>query len=248
MKILINGSSVSSGAPDWHNDAATGRIIASQITWPYCLKEKIDFEMTNLAVAGAGNTYIHDSTIEELSLRSYDLVLIMWADYTRIDYKVRNPRAFASLHYTSMVQRNPSHVPEEMQKGFEFIPNNWIFSCEYQSGNTDPELGKLFGFDKFTNPKLQLNNTLLKIISLQGVLKSMNIPYRFMFYREYPNLKAFDNLIKMIDWNNVMPAPYLHPYAQDIGEWDAPRTHPTPAAFNAYADIVAKYLKNQKLI
>jgi hypothetical protein len=204
--------------------------------------------MTNLAVAGAGNTYIHDSTIEELSQRSYDLVLIMWSDYTRLDYKVRNPRAFSSLRYTSMAQRNPLHLPEEIRKGFDFIPDNWIFSCEYQSGNIDPELGKLFGLEKFTNPKLQLNNTLLKIISLQGVLKSMNIPYRFMFYREYPNLKAFDNLIKMIDWNNVMPAPYLHPYAQDIGEWDETRTHPAPAAYNAYADIVTEYLKNQKLI
>jgi hypothetical protein len=33
---------VSSGAPDWQNDIATGQIIASQITWPYRLKEKID--------------------------------------------------------------------------------------------------------------------------------------------------------------------------------------------------------------
>jgi hypothetical protein len=117
------------------------------------------------------------------------------------------------------------------------------------SGNTFVHgTNHAFGFNKFTTPKLQLNNTLLKIISLQGVLKSINVPYRFMFYREYPDLNAFDNLTKMIDWNNIISDPYLYSYAHDIGEWDAPRTHPTPAAFNAYADIVAKYLKNQKLI
>lgn len=247
MKILINGSSVSSGAPEWYDDTATGKLATAQITWPYRLKEKIECSMTNIAVSGAGNTYIHDSTIDEISQRSYDLVLIMWADYNRIDYQVKNPEAFPSLRYTSMAQRNPVKVPEEIKQDFEYIVNNWIFSSEYQSGNTDPALAKLFGFNEYTNPRLQLHNTLLKIISLQGVLKSFNIPYRFMFYREYPELKEFDNLTNLIDWTNVIPG-YLYSFAHDIGEWDSPRTHPTPAAYSAYADIVAEYLKNQKLI
>ena len=67
MKVLINGSSISSGKPVWELDSTTGNFTASQPTWPYRLQEQLNFDMVNLAVAGAGSAYIHESTIAELS-------------------------------------------------------------------------------------------------------------------------------------------------------------------------------------
>jgi len=248
MKILVNGSSVSSGHCIWWPDPETGIWRHIQPTWPARLEEKIKCDMVNLAVAGAGNTYIHDSTIDELSERSYDMVLIMWADYLRTDYRVKWPGKFESLKYTSKTQSNTAHLPPELAIKYQHICQDWIFSCNYQENNTDPDLAKLFGHMIYTTPKLHLHNTLLKIISLQGVLKSFDIPYRFMFYRPIPELNSFKKLNSLIDWDKFLPEPYLFLHAHSIGEWDQSTLHPTPAGYNSYADIVAEYLKNQKLI
>jgi len=251
MKILINGSSVSAGFVEWQlTDPATKQIQPFQPTWPARLEEKINCDMVNLAVAGAGNTYIHDSTIDELSQRSYDLVLIMWSDYQRLDYRVRNPENFNArkLRYTSMAQSNTARLPPELASKFQHICQDWIFSCDYDNGSTEPILADLFGYATYTNPRLQLHNSLLKIISLQSVLKSLGIPYRFMFYRPFPELNEFKKLSSLIDWDKFMPEPYLYSHAHSIGEWDEPSLHPTPAAYDSYADLVVKYLKDQKLI
>jgi hypothetical protein len=56
MKILVNGTSVNIGPTDR----------------PAQLQKKLNCEIVNLSRGYAGNTYIHDSTLNEISRRSYD--------------------------------------------------------------------------------------------------------------------------------------------------------------------------------
>jgi hypothetical protein len=243
MKILINGSSVSSGTKKTYLDPNTGFLTFAQPTWPYCLRKKINCDITNLALPGAGNTYIHNSTITEISQRSYDLVLIMWTDFNRLDYRVQNFEQFSSLNYTSKQQS--ALIPNNE---IEYIQQDWIFFLDYRNGNLNPQLAQLFGYNEFVNADIQYSTSLINTISLQGVLKSLNIPYRFMFYKGPVGLHRFSHLNNLIDWQNVINDPHLFSLAHKNNWWDHSTNHPTDEAYSAYADILADYLKNQELI
>ena len=247
MKVLINGSSISAGKPVWEYDQP------SQPTWPYRLQEQLNFDMVNLALSGAGSTYIHESTIAELSQRSYDLVLIMWTDFDRVDQRVAWPADFSSLYYTSQTQSKKSY-PEfetEFVLDTEFIQQGWVFSSDYfQAGSNHPDknLNRLFDYTRFVSPDVLMEQSLTRIISLQGVLKSMNIPYRFMFFKHPVGLHRFANLYKLIDQQNVIAEPHLFSLAHRNNWWDKSTGHPTAEAYSAYAHLLVDYLKDQKLV
>jgi len=248
MKVLINGSSISSGKPVWEH----GRCIG-QPTWPYRLQEQLNFDMVNLAVSGAGSAYIHESTIAELGQRSYDLVLIMWTDFDRVDQKIARPADFPSLHYTSWGQSKKSD-PEfetEFVLDTEYIQQNWVFSGDYfQAGSKHPDdnVNRLFGYTRFVSPDVLMEQSLTRIISLQGVLKSMSIPYRFMFFKHPVGLHRFANLYKLIDQQNVIADPHLFSLAHRNNWWDKSTGHPTAEAYSMYAHMLVDYLKDQKLV
>jgi len=248
MKVLINGSSISSGKPVWEH----GRCIG-QPTWPYRLQEQLNFDMVNLAVSGAGNAYIHESTVAELGQRSYDLILIMWTDFDRVDQKIARPADFPSLHYTSWGQSKKSS-PEfeaEFVLDTEFIQQNWVFSGDYYlsgSNHSDDNVNRLFGHTRFTSPDVLMEQSLTRIISLQGVLKSMDIPYRFIFYKHPVGLYRFANLYKLIDQKNVIADPHLFSLAHRNNWWNKSTNHPTAEAYSAYAHLLVDYLKDQKLV
>jgi hypothetical protein len=248
MKVLINGSSISAGKPVWEH----GRCIG-QPTWPYRLQEQLNFDMVNLAVSGAGSAYIHESTIAELGQRSYDLVLIMWTDFDRVDQKIARPADFPSLHYTSWVQGKKSNpkVETEFVLDTEYIQPNWVFSGDYfQSGSKHPDdnVNRLFGYTRFVSPDVLMEQSLTRIISLQGVLKSMSIPYRFMFFKHPVGLHRFANLYNLIDQQNVIADPHLFSLAHRNNWWDKSTGHPTAEAYSAYAHLFVDYLKDQKLV
>jgi hypothetical protein len=252
MKILINGSSVSSGALTWEMDLNAQIMTPSQPAWPYHLQKKLNCDMVNLAVAGAGNTYIHETTISEISQHSYDLVLIMWSDFNRTDIRVNCPELFSSLRYTSQFQskEDPNNFLSSVVIDTDSIQQDWIFSGEYQQSkiNQPDNINKLFGHCDFSNPNIQLENSLTRIISLQGVLKSLNIPYRFLFYKPLVGQHRFHNLSNLIDWQNIFDDVHLFLLAHDNNWWDSSIQHPTVEAYDAYADILVNYLKSQKLI
>jgi hypothetical protein len=253
MKILINGSSVSSGSRSWQMDPATGSMNPCQTAWPYHLQKKLNCDMVNLAVAGAGNTYIHESTISEISQRSYDLVLIMWTDFNRTDIRVSHPNLFSSLDYTSQFQSKKNTIPglDSLIIDTDLIQQNWIFSGEYHQpkiNQLDVNVNQLFGHIDFFNSNIYLENSLIRIISLQSVLKAMNIPYRFMFYKELVGQHRFPYLVDLIDWNNVVNEPYLFSLAHKNNWWNHSTNHPTAEAYSAYADILIDCFKDQKLI
>jgi hypothetical protein len=253
MKILVNGSSISSGTIYTQIDPGTQLVTYHQPTWPYHLQKKLNCDMVNLAVAGAGNTYIHETTISELSQRSYDLVLIKWSDFNRRDIRVKDPSLFSSLCYTSRAQskKDTTVYPDHCVVDTDFIQQDWIFSGEYyQTEINQPgsSVDRLFGYCDFSDSRIQLENSLIRIISLQSVLKSLNIPYRFLFYKSSPRQHRFPDLSKLIDWQNVFDDAHLFSLAWKNNWWDHTTSHPTVEAYSAYADILADYLKNQKLV
>ena len=71
MKILVAGSSINIG-PN---------------AWPAYLQKKLDCEIINLSLVGAGNYYIQHTIISELSERSYDLVIPFWNNYLWVDFR-----------------------------------------------------------------------------------------------------------------------------------------------------------------
>ena len=263
MKILINGSSVSSGKPLWSQQAHYAHTV-SQPTWPYRLQEQLNCDMVNLALAGAGSTYIHESTIAEISQRSYDLVLIMWTEFDRTDHRVTYPGRFSSLQYTSQAQSKKTYpeLEEDFVLDTEFIQQDWIFSGDLYlkppdlgpstggapRGPVRESLDKLFGYKDFLDPNILLENSLIRIISLQGVLKSMNIPYKFMYFKQPVGKHRFANLNKLIDWQNVIDEPNLFSLAHENNWWDHSTGHPTAEAYSAYADLLVGHLKDQKLV
>jgi hypothetical protein len=146
------------------------------------------------------------------------------------------------------LQPSTAALPEHIKSDFKFIQRDWVFSGEYYLDNPTPLIKDLFGYTKFTNSNIQLSSSLIKIISLQNVLKSMNTPYRFMFYKGLVGTHRFPNLTKLIDLQNVITDPNLYSFARKNNWWDHASKHPTVDAHEAYADILVDYLKNQKLI
>lgn len=67
MKLLVNGASFSLGPNSW--------------------PELLNMDLTNLSRANAGNTYIVETTMEELAKNDYDLVIIMWSPFDRVDIR-----------------------------------------------------------------------------------------------------------------------------------------------------------------
>lgn len=67
MKILVSGASFSYGPKSW--------------------PELLRADVTNLSRMSAGNTYIVDTTVDELSKNLYNLVIIMWSPFDRVDIR-----------------------------------------------------------------------------------------------------------------------------------------------------------------
>jgi predicted DNA-binding transcriptional regulator len=68
MKLLVNGASFSYGPGSW--------------------PELLGNNLTNLSQWNAGNTYILETTIEEVAAQEYDWVIVMWSPFDRMDVRV----------------------------------------------------------------------------------------------------------------------------------------------------------------
>ena len=222
MKILINGSSVSA------NDGS----------WPFVLRDQLDCDIVNLSLAGAGNNYIAESTIEELSRRSYDLVLIMWSDFIRTDIKVSHiSPTFSDVYYTSLNQVNNTTAKKTVVEKAR-IQKDWVFSLA-QLGDDNPIDSVKALYDGYYKSVLNdhlMANSIIKMISLQGVLKTLNCPYLFLSYTPTVGHQRFSHLYNMLDPNNIYNGECLYSIATKNGWWDHEDRHPTAPASKVYAD------------
>lgn len=234
-RFLINGCSFTRGP----------------VAWPYHLKSIDQQSFTNLALSSAGNTYIHESTIYELSQRSYQGVIIMWSGLSRVDAKVESIDLFDNTWYTSNFQRTTNDWQEKIVEPIndqDYVDPDWVFGLGHQ--NQDPVITerKIFdGLYRYQNLKQFAFHFLIKLISLQNTLKSMNIPYVFTFYQPYQMvLQTETNLCKLVDWNNIYTKQNIYEIAKQNNDVDQDN-HPGLKSNQIWAEIMDKVISTKIL-
>lgn len=220
MKILVNGTSVNIG-PD---------------TWPNHLQEKLNCEIVNLSRGHAGNRYIHDSTINEISQRSYELVIINWNYFGRVDFKTQ----WDCIPKDEYTVSNPN---------YSLLDKKWYFG---DPKFEDAELQQITNtakeyYEKVSGSKnLMIEATLIHIISLQSILKAQHIPYIFTFYGSTTAYQhRFPELWAMIDQSCIVDMD-LHDVAHKNGwVWE---DHPTYPAHAMFTDLLIQHLNTKNLV
>lgn len=227
MVVLTNGCSFSRG-PD---------------SWPYALQSMYNFDLINLAQAGAGNTYIFETTVAELAQRKYDLVLIMWSGPNRIDLRVE---AEVNTPYTSKYQSAKNDWPEKNIYPIndqDYVQKDWVFGCGYL--NSDKELKELFApYYRYTSYPQMVDSFLIKVIALQDILKQKNIPYIFSFYDDYiDEIKNMNpDLCNLIDWDNCCIKNNIDTIMHKNNWFDTDGLHPGKLAHYTWALELQNYI------
>lgn len=224
--ILVNGCSFSRG-PD---------------SWPYYLQKMYNFNLVNLAQASAGNTYIQESTVEELSKRKYDFVIIMWSGLSRVDYKVESIDLFNNFKYTSRYQKTRNDWPGKIIipiNDQDYVDDSWVFGGGAK--NSDEELiriGLFTGIYRYVGYSQFVYHSLQKMIALQSFLISLNIPYLFTFYQDYQtDLQKEQELYKLLNQSNMYTDENIWNIAKSLKDLDK-TSHPGPTTHNKWANII----------
>jgi len=229
MNVLVNGCSFSRGPT----------------AWPYHLGCS---DLVNLACAGAGNDYIFNTTVAELSKRSYDFVSVMWTHPARIDIKVNDINQFDQTAYNSFYQSSRNDWAEKIihpVNDQDYVEKDWAFGCGFL--NRDPAMLKTKLFDQIyfhqTNTEF-FQMSLIKIIALQNILKQMNIPYLFMYYQDYEHeLQKYKSLYAMLDQSQIYNKQNIYTITKDNGWYDSDGAHPSIDAHRAWAEIISPMIK-----
>jgi hypothetical protein len=237
MKILVNGASIS----------------AKPIAWPNQLKNKMECEIINISCPGTGYTYVHESTVEKLSKEKFDLVLVMWPEtMVRADWQVGSIDQFDNNYWTS---NHLKGIHEGMPQD-NHVPENWISSQGYlvesfgkkkKSKEELDTISRLF-VDYFSVVKYAelVQQSLIRVVSLQGVLKEMKIPYLFMTPGTLKKFDRYKNLYQLIDWSQFYTEQHLIDLATERG-WTDPDNvnYPNEWAYTVYAEFLYTEIKSR---
>jgi virulence-associated protein VapD len=228
MNILVNGSSFSRG----------------ERSWPTLLQQELGCNLVNLSVAGSGNTYIQETTIAELAQRQYNKVIIMWSPFDRIDVKVKDIDTFKTT-YTSKYQVTLNDWPNKVLHPVndqDYVEKDWVFGCGYLNKDTDPALVDLFaGYYNHTDRWQQFYSNLIRVISLQGFLKSIDQPYLFTFARQFRQFTRYEHLYSLLDWDNIYETD-LQAIVRENNWFEADGIHPDNRAHEYYVKEILKIL------
>jgi len=227
--VLVNGCSFSRG-PN---------------SWPYHLQKIYDFNLVNLAQAGAGNSYIHESTIEEISYRAYDFVIIMWTGLARMDFKVENITQFKNSKYTSQYQKTRNDWPQKTiypVNDQDYVDDSWVFGCGFMNNEQTMVNANLFnGLYKHMDIQQFVYHALIKMISLQSFLKAQNIPYVFTFYNDYVEDLKTNKLYELLDQNNIFAGENIFTLAQKYNDLDD-TNHPMDKTHAEWATLLKDFI------
>jgi hypothetical protein len=204
------------------------------------------FNLVNLAQAGAGNTYIQESTVEELSKRNYDYVIIMWSGLSRIDYKIENINLLIDSKYTSRYQKLRNDWEGKLitpVNDQDYVDDNWVFGCgvlnkelALTKTNIFNSIYKHLGYKQFVYHSLQ------KMISLQSFLKAQNIPYLFTFYQDYlTELQIQPSLYNLLDQTNIYNKKNIFSIAKDFNDIDE-TLHPNTKTHFEWSKLLKEFI------
>jgi hypothetical protein len=230
--VLVNGCSFSRG-PE---------------SWPYYLQKNLNFNLINLAQSAAGNFYIHNTTISEIFQRSYDLVIIMWSGVQRVDVQVEDISLFKQSVATSYSQSKLNDWPDKIVYPIndqDYVEKNWVFSC----GNSDEYLKSIKFADtnyRYVGIDQSIQQSLIHMISLQSVLKQMNIPYLFTFYRNYIPMLEKHFLFHHLDTANMYIDHNIKDLADKHNSFYSDGQHPSSMIHKMWADLIEIKLHEHK--
>ena len=229
-RVLVNGCSFSRGPT----------------AWPYHLQQTLSFELTNLAVASAGNRYIHDTTIAELANNNYDFVAVMWSGLERTDIPVEDISQFNRCTTTSFTQSLKNDWPEKKihpVNDQDLVEKNWVFVYPSQTQLKDLQFAE---FVKYQNLDIYRKQSLIHMISLQSVLLQLNIPYVFCFYMDYVDqLKLEKNLSSLLKWQNICTTDNLYNISHKIDSFDRDGFHPGILAHQSWANTLIEFINDK---
>jgi len=245
MKILISGCSFTQW-PDYPGGPNS--------CWPrYLQKIQPNWQIKSLAEAGAGNQYICDSVIRELSENNHDMVLVMWSGVSRLDY-------LTSLEDDAWEKLFNSYG------FFRRLPNNklgWIFSGgQLGTWFKNTVAHKMFYEMYKVSSKLSLAYiNLMEIVKLQNYLESKKIPYKFMSYVNYwtngdhispngdfgvydfPDLQPIINQIDFSKWIFLDDSKNtIYDLAKANNDFQEDRFHPGAQTHQQWAELVSRNL------
>jgi hypothetical protein len=228
--------------------------------WPDIIRHKQNWDIVNLSLEGSGFDYVLHTTIDAISKDTFDLVLIMWPEWDRIDLQVDNIESFPNVKYCSYSRINEAskidkvnqyifakeqgiHPQEIKYKNFDYeqYQPNWIFNSSLRLEN-NPQVRNLFTFYRASNFSQIKKQNLTKMICLQNILKQKQQPYLFLPLRPYTGRHRFSNLYQLLDWNHVFQEAYLVTLAGQLGHYRSTQTVQLPA-HKIYADILIEHIK-----
>lgn len=186
-RLLVNGTCISRG-PD---------------SWPYFFEKHMAVDMVNLSVAGVGNTYVFETTMRELSRRSYDLVIVTWSTSHHVAVRVDDIARFADSQNTSLYQSSINDWPDKIIEPIndqDYVEKNWIMNVGHMSGIKDSVARFFTYYQNFVKFPQSLERDLTHIIAMQSYLQVKAIPYVFMYTRPIARYPRFDYLYRQIDW------------------------------------------------
>ena len=223
-KLLVNGCSFSRG-PN---------------SWPYFLS---GYDIVDLAQSAAGNTYIHETTVAELTRRSYDFVVIMWSGIHRVDFKVSDISLFSQSTYTSQYQYQTNDWKEKIVVPIndqDYVEKDWVFGCGHITKDTVIRESKIFEqIYRHLDESQFVYGLLIKMISLQNILKQMRTPYLFTFYQDYEQiLKLHPTLYGALDQTRIYNKENIYNITQKNNWFDTDNIHPGPLAHQTWAELI----------
>lgn len=229
MNLLVNGCSFSRGPT----------------AWPYHIP---NVNVVNLACSGAGNDYIFNSTISELSRRPYNFVVIMWTQPSRIDVKVNDITQFDDTAYTSAYQSTRNDWAEKVIKPVndqDYVEKDWVYGCGFLNSDSALLKTKLFDRHYYYQNDPQFNYlTLIKMIALQNTLKQIHIPYLFTYFRDYAtNLAKIPHLYNMLDQSCIYNDENIYTITKINNWFDEDGIHPGLQAHQRWAELITPFVK-----
>jgi len=161
----------------------------SKFHWPHLFCQNTGYVAINRAIGGMSNKEIFLRTVESVTADQYDLVIVMWSEVDRHwGYcSDKNVDDFTMLNYG--------------------VPNGFQADADYTV-----EYAKLH-YTWFNNRYINIKHWLLYCLSLEHLLKNLNIPYVFirgfnndvdrLFAVEYQDgFTNIDILKPMLDFDN----------------------------------------------
>ena len=168
----------------------------------------------------------------------------------RVDIKVNDISLFESSAYTSQYQSGRNDWLEKKVEPFNdqiLVEKDWVFGCGHINGDNKIIKAGLFdGIYRYQDDLQFQYQFLQRIVATQSFLKQQDIPYVFMFYKNFiRDLQKSTTLYNIVDWNNCFTEHNLYDIATDIGSFDKDGIHPGIDANRVWAQKLDKFIKER---